>query len=57
MGIVPFRNGETEAEAVEWWTQDLNSGLRCSECEDQEHRPRSLILPGLDSWLHRLLAV
>lgn len=45
---------DTEAEAVDWWSQALNS---TSGCEGQEHRPWSLLLPGLDSWLHCLLAV
>lgn len=45
---------DMEAEAVDWWSQALNS---TNGCEGQEHRPWSLFLPGLDSWLHCLLAV
>lgn len=45
---------ETEAEAVECWSQALNS---TSGGEGQEHRPWSPFLSGLDSWLHCILTV
>ena len=49
-----FQEWETEAEAVECWSQALNS---TSGGEGQEHRPWSPFLSGLDSWLHCVLTV
>lgn len=53
-GGASIQEWETEAEAMERWSQALNS---TSRGEGQEHGPWSPFLPGLDSWLHCVLTV